>query len=79
LRVSEERIIKEAKRVEARAKEDKIRANASRRVGDKAARRVVKQRLIKEARRDRRREGQRERKRSNIILVVNKRPESSVA
>jgi hypothetical protein len=64
--------------VEARAREDEIRATISRRVGDKAARRMTKQRLIKEARRDGRREGQRETRRSNIILVVNKRPKSSV-
>ena len=79
LRVSEERRIEEARRVDARAREDEMRADASRRVGDEAARRVVEQRLIEEARRDGRREGRRERKRSNVTLVVNERPESSVA
>jgi len=48
------------------------------RVRDEIARRIIKQRLIKEAKRDRRRKGQRE-TRSNITLVVNKRPKSSVA
>ncbi|KAH8757096.1 hypothetical protein BGZ57DRAFT_645795 [Hyaloscypha finlandica] len=78
LRVSEERRIEEARRVEARAREDEMRADASRRVGDEAARRMTEQRLIEEARRDGRREGRRER-RSNVTLVVNERPESSVA
>jgi len=78
LRVNKERRIKEARRVEARAKEDEIRATASKRVRDEIARRIIKQRLIKEAKRDRRRKGQRE-TRSNITLVVNKRPKSSVA
>ena len=79
LRVSEERRIEEARRVEARAREDEIRADASRRVGDEAARRMTEQRLIEEARRDGRREGRREKRRSNVTLVVNERPESSVA
>jgi hypothetical protein len=79
LRVSEERRIEEARRVEARAREDEVRADASRRVGDEAARRMTEQRLIEEARRDGRREGRRERRRSNVTLVVNERPESSVA
>ena len=79
LRVSEERRIEEARRVDARAREDEMRADASRRVGDEAARRMTEQRLIEEARRDGRREGRRERKRSNVTLVVNERPESSVA
>jgi chromosome segregation ATPase len=79
LRVSEERRIEEARRVEARAREDEVRADASRRVGDEALRRMTEQRLIEEARRDGRREGRRERRRSNVTLVVNERPESSVA
>ena len=73
LRVSEERRIEEA-----RAREDDIRADASRRVGDEAARRMTEQRLIEEARRDGRREGRRETRRSNVPLVVNERPRSSV-
>ena len=48
LRVSEERRIEEARRVEARAREDEIRAAASRRVGDEAARRMTEQRLVNE-------------------------------
>ncbi|KAL5313322.1 hypothetical protein ACEPPN_019055 [Leptodophora sp. 'Broadleaf-Isolate-01'] len=84
LRVSEERRIEErrieeARRVEARAREDEIRADASRIVGDEAARRTTEQRLIEEARRDGRREGRRERRRSSVTLVVNERPKSSVA
>jgi len=79
LRISEERRIEEARRVEARAREDEVRADASRRVGDEAARRMTEQRLIEEARRDGRREGRRETRRSNVTLVVNERPESSVA
>lgn len=79
LRVSEERRIEEARRVEARAREDEVRADASRRVRDEAARRMAEQRLIEEARRDGRREGRRERRRSNVTLVVSERPESSVA
>jgi hypothetical protein len=42
--------------VEARAREDEIRANTSRRVRDEIVRRITKQRLIKKARRDERRE-----------------------
>jgi len=79
LRVIEERRIEEARRVEAGVREDELRADASRRVGDEAARRMNEQRLIEEARRDGRREGRRERRRSNVTLVVNERPKSSVA
>ena len=79
LRVSEERRIEEARRLEARAREDEIRADASRRARDEAARRMTEQGLIKEARRDGRREGRRKRRKSNVTLVVNKRPKSSVA
>lgn len=79
LRVSEERRIEEARRVETRAREDGIRADASRRVEDEAARRMTEQRLIEEARREGRREGRRERRGSNVTLVVNERAESSVA
>jgi hypothetical protein len=78
LRVNKERRIEEARRVEARAREDEIRAAASRRVGDETARRMTEQRLIEEARRDGRRKERRE-TRSNITLVVNERPKSSVA
>lgn len=78
LRVSEERRVEEARRVEARAREDEVRADASRRVRDEVARRMTEQRLIEEARRNGRREGRRER-RSNVTFVVNERPESSVA
>lgn len=77
LRVSEERRIEEARRVEARAREDEIRAAASRRVGDEAARRMTEQRLIEEARRDGRREGRRETRRSNVTLVVNGGPRAA--
>jgi hypothetical protein len=42
LRVSKEQRIKEARRVEARAREDKIRVNTGRRVEDKVARRITK-------------------------------------
>ena len=79
LRVSEERRIEEARRVEARAGEDAIRANASRRVEDEAARRITEQRLIEEARREGRREGRKERRGSNVTLVVKERPKSNVA
>ncbi|KAF8862696.1 hypothetical protein BDZ45DRAFT_722969 [Acephala macrosclerotiorum] len=83
LRISGEQRIEEARRVEAKAREDEIRADASRRLEDEAARRMTEQRLIEEARREARREGKREgrreRRRSNITLVVNERPESSVA
>ena len=78
LGVSEERRIKEAGLAEARAREDEVRADASRRGGDEAARRLAELRL-EEAWRDGRREGRRERRRNNITLVVNERPESSVA
>jgi hypothetical protein len=76
LRANEERRI-EAKQVETRAREDEIRADASRRVEDEAARRMT-ERLIEEVRREGRKEGRRER-RSNVTLVVNERPKSSVA
>ena len=85
LRVSEERRIVEARRVEARARmeararEDEVRADASRREENEAERRMTEQRLIEEARRDGRREERRIRRRGNITLVVNERPESSVA
>ena len=64
--------------MEARAREDELRAAASRRVGDEAARRMTEQRLIEEARRDGRREGRRETRRSNVTLVVNERPKSGM-
>ena len=79
LKVSEERRIDEARRVETRAKGDEIRADASRRVEDEAARRMTEQRLIEEARREGRREGRREKRGSNVTLVVNERAKSSVA
>jgi len=78
LRVSEERRIEEARQVEARAREDELRASASGRVEGEAARRMTEQSLIEEARREGRREGRRER-RSNVTLVVNEKPTSSVA
>jgi len=77
LRANEERRI-EAKQVETRAREDEIRADVSRRIEDEAARRMTEERLIEEARREGRKEGRRER-RSNVTLVVNERPKSSVA
>ncbi|TAQ90833.1 hypothetical protein B7494_g839 [Chlorociboria aeruginascens] len=63
MRVSEERRIEEAMRMDARAREVEKRADASRRVEDEATRRTIEERLVKEARRKGRREGRRERRR----------------
>ncbi len=70
LRVDEERRIEEARRVETRAREDGIRADASRRLEDEAARRMTEQRLIEEARRKGKRQGRREGWRGRRVLSL---------
>jgi hypothetical protein len=89
LRMSEERWIRErrmekqrieeAVRVEARAREHEISADAQRRLEEETTRRIAVQRLVEEARREGRREGRRERKGSHVTFVVKEKPRSSMA